>query len=440
MHHRSADGNRLGPILAARLREARTELTARWLERILARVDVEPSRVFPSDELLDHIPLLLLSIADVIEDPSRTPAANAAVIAHSRELGALRHEQGFGEQEILKEFHILGGILFTFVERVAGDAGTKATNAEVVACTHRLFDALTMIQQTTALHYLALARQKVLDREDRLRAFNRMVTHEFRNRIGAALGATESLLELPALEASERARLAAVARRSVREMSAVLDGLLELTQGEGDIRQQRHVRLPEAAREAARQLRDTAAAEGVELRVRGDLPDVEVNAATVELCLINLIGNSIKYGKPAAGPRWIEVRGRHAGATSDGQRSVVVEVADNGPGVPTSLGAAVFDRFVRGGEAPNTVGSGLGLSIVREAVERLGGRAWLENSPAGAVFAFSLPARRREDAPLALVDERASADGGDGSESSAGVSAKNAHATDEPASGTLHAE
>ena len=107
-----------GP-LAERIRAARAELTRRWLERIVDRVDLDRLQVFPTDELLDHIPLLLAGIADYIEDSANIVASDSAVVFHARELGALRHAQGFSEYEILKEFELLGSILFTFIMQAA---------------------------------------------------------------------------------------------------------------------------------------------------------------------------------------------------------------------------------------------------------------------------------------------------------------------------------
>ena len=60
----------LAVTLAAALRERRDTLTSRWLVRIADRVNLTPSRIFPSDDLIDHVPLLLLGIADYIEDPN----------------------------------------------------------------------------------------------------------------------------------------------------------------------------------------------------------------------------------------------------------------------------------------------------------------------------------------------------------------------------------
>ena len=55
---------RLAGALAQHVRANREELTRRWLERIAARVEIDPNRVFPTDELLDHVPLLMDRIAD----------------------------------------------------------------------------------------------------------------------------------------------------------------------------------------------------------------------------------------------------------------------------------------------------------------------------------------------------------------------------------------
>ena len=53
--------------LAARIRGSRDDLTHRWLERISHRVRLHPNRVFPTDELLDHVPLLIEGVANLIE-------------------------------------------------------------------------------------------------------------------------------------------------------------------------------------------------------------------------------------------------------------------------------------------------------------------------------------------------------------------------------------
>ena len=80
---------------AARLRDARNDLVGRWLERISARVAITPDRVFPTDELLNHVPLLIDGIANYIESPDEELDGTIPVVAKAMELGALRHGQGF---------------------------------------------------------------------------------------------------------------------------------------------------------------------------------------------------------------------------------------------------------------------------------------------------------------------------------------------------------
>lgn len=385
--------------LARRLREARTELTARWLARISDRVNLAPGRIFPTDDLLDHMPLLVDGIADSIAEPAHAVRGESGVVDRARELGALRHAQGFDEYEILKEFEIFGGILFAFFARTIDDIEQPCTKAELMACCHRLFQAISVIEQTTAARFHQLMRARVAEREQRLRLFNRALSHELRNQIGAALGAGE-ILAVTDVTSEKRQQLADIVVRNLSTMRGTLDNLLELTRvGESDARQQRHVRLPEAAIEAARSLRESAHAAGVELHVAEDLPDVEVSAAAVELCLTNLLSNAIKYADPGKDERWVEVSGQIQLGDGPESGQALVTVRDNGLGVPDADRAHLFERLfrARSEQSARIRGTGMGLSIVRETVEALGGRIWAEFPSEGTVFVFTLPSRRAMD-------------------------------------------
>jgi signal transduction histidine kinase len=394
----------LAVTLADRLRDQRDALTSRWLLRIADRVALAPNRIFPSDDLIDHVPLLLLGIADYIEDPARPVLAETPVIAKAMELGALRHTQGFDEHQLLKEYEILGGILFQFLSESVETIDAECSRPELVTCAARLFQAIAVIQQATTTQFLMLARAQVAEREERLRTFNRALTHELRNRIGAALGASQ-IMDMPEVDPRERQRLNDVVLRNVESMRVVLDNLLVLTGVHLDSRHQRHVQLPEAAHEAARQVRAAARARSVSVRIDPLLPPVEVSSAAVELCLTNLLANAIKYSDPHASERWVEVRGRVT--STDGGPEVVVEVADNGIGVPEEARARLFQRFFRAHERsmPDVEGTGLGLSIIRDTVGGLGGRAWAEFPERGSVFAFSLPCRRESDIAAVEADD-----------------------------------
>lgn len=386
----------LAHVLAERLVQSRDDLTTRWLERISARVTVDTNRMFPSSALLDHVPVLIDGVAAYVADPASVISSDMVVVDKARELGALRYSQGFDQYQILKEFEVLGSILLNFVGEVAEDSEIECERGELVACAQRVFHAVSLIQEATSTQFLQLVTDRVAEREERLRAFNRALTHEFRNRIGASLGAG-LLLEMPDIDASKRSELAALIVRNVRGMQGILDNLLELTLVGADARQHRHVSLRAVAAEVGRELRVMASAAGIHLRLDQDLPDVEVAAAAVELCLTNLVSNAIKYSDPQMPERWIEVRGRvDPDAGENGE--VIVEVADNGIGVSVADRQRLFERFFRADHGVSQIeGTGLGLSIVRETISSLGGRVWAEFPEKGSVFAFSLPGRREAD-------------------------------------------
>ena len=393
----------MAAALAVKLRVAKRELTTTWLDRISARVAIDANRVFPTDELLDHVPLLIDGIADYVENPAAEISVDMAVVAKARELGALRHKQGFDAYEILKEYEILGGILFHFFSAAAEEIEEPCGRGELMTCASRLFRAVTIIQQSTMTHFLMLADQRIAEREGRLRAFNRVLSHEIKNRIGAIIGASGILEEGDRIPEADRSKMLSMIARNARDMKVTVDNVLAMSQMENNVRQHRNVRLPESAKEAARQVREAAQAAGVDVRISPDLPDIEVNASVVELCITNYLSNAIKYADPSKPARFAEISATLE-ATEGDESEIVIRVRDNGIRVPLEKRDRLFEEFFRAHEEVNeTAGTGLGLSIVREAAQSQGGRAWAEHLDDGSLFSLALPIRRK--APAENADE-----------------------------------
>ena len=388
----------LAKALADRMRANSDELTHRWLDRISARVRIDPNRLFPTDALLDHVPLLILGIADYIENPGRVILSEVPVVAKAMELGELRFSQGFDEYELLKEYEIFGGILFSFLSRVVDEVDEPCSRGELLACAHRLFLAVALIQQATLTHYLSLVKDRLNEREQRLRGFNRALSHELRNLIGTISGAAE-ILELGTFSPDQQRTMTSMIVRNSANMKVTLENLVELSRVDEDARQSRHIALPQAAAEVARQLRESARAHGVEIKLDTALPSIDVSAAAFELCLSNLLANAIKYSDQSKDKRWVEVRARVTAPDDGGPPETIVEVRDNGLGVPEAKRAELFNRFFRAHEESNLEieGTGLGLSIVRDTVTSLGGRAWADFHEDGTAFFFSMPHRRADD-------------------------------------------
>jgi signal transduction histidine kinase len=376
-------------------------LSRRWLDRIAERANIEPERVFPTETLLDDIPRVIEGIADYIENPVNEVGADTVVITKAIEIGGLRFQQGFDIYEILKEYELLGGILFCHLAAVADRMVDRCDQRRLLLCSQRLFRAVLLIQQASILHFVRLTDARKAEREEQLRTFNRAVSHEIKNRIGTLLGASETLRTIPMEDSSQRTQFIDMLARNARSLQHTVENLVSLSRTDNDARQHHNLQLAVAAREAARQLRENARAAHVEIRIE-QLPQVEVNAAAVELCVTNYLSNAIKYADPNKPDRYVAISGSIESSPT-GEREVIVRVRDNGLGVPLEKRRSLFQRFYRAHDAATTRadGTGLGLSIVSETVASLGGRAWAEFPATGSVFAFSLPYRRAQTSDAA---------------------------------------
>ncbi len=120
-----------------------------------------------------------------------------------------------------------------------------------------------------------------------------------------------------------------------------------------------------------------------DILIEGRLPAVMSNPAALTQCLANLIGNGLKFVARGERPV-IRISARVENARA------FVSVADSGIGIPERAHELIFKTFYR--HEPGYEGTGIGLSIVRKAVERLGGRITVDSMPGrGTTFTFDLP-------------------------------------------------
>jgi len=116
-----------------------------------------------------------------------------------------------------------------------------------------------------------------------------------------------------------------------------------------------------------------------------NLPQVMADQAKLQEVLVNLVGNAIKY-TPAGGG--VEVSVEQQGS------EVATHIKDNGIGIGPEDQAKLFQRFFRveSEETKSIQGTGLGLFIVRQIVEHMNGKIWVESTKGqGSTFSFSLP-------------------------------------------------
>lgn len=376
--------------LARRLRESRHELAKAWVDSIMSHDASQPPRP-PSGEMVDDMPLLIDGIAWHLEHPDERLGIDSPVIQKAMQIGTLRHAQGFTTRDILEEYELLGHVLFDCLAGVVEEANVDGGNP--MLCGSLLFHAIVVIEITTTTHYFELAAKRVAEREERLHAFNRAVSHEIKNRLGTIVNAGQMLTEKPELSGDELHQFADIIARNAHAMNATVNNLLVLARVEDNPDEHPRVPLRRAVENVVAQVAPVAQAAHVDLRVDELLPDVEVDDAVVELSLANYVRNAITYADSAASRRVVAI---HACVEQHGtEPELVINVADNGLGVPVEKRDHLFERFFRAHESTHKEGTGLGLSIVQASVKAIGGRAWAEFPEKGSRFSFAVPLTRR---------------------------------------------
>ena len=233
----------------------------------------------------------------------------------------------------------------------------------------------------------ASQRAKLETEAERLRtALLSSLSHDLRTPLAGIEGAATSLLQDGGTHAPEtRRELAQTIVEESRRMTRLVANLLDMVRLEsGALQVQREWQpLEEVVGVALIRLDERLAGRVVTTTLPPDLPLLPIDGLLVEQVLINLIENALKY-TPAGTP--IDISARL------GQREVIVEVADRGPGLPGGEEGRIFDKFYRARDQGQAGGAGLGLTICRGIVTAHGGRIWAENRPGGgAAFRFSLP-------------------------------------------------
>ena len=380
--------------LGNELHRRSTELTRAWLDRLIARLDVHPRRIFPTDALLNHIPEVLRAISDYL--------CSDGALEHEEmlrnefgKMARLRREQGYDIDEILTEFEILGEILYNALREEARRFGRKVAPDYAIEVAERLYRSLTAITAITATTF---REEGFRDRRERARllgGFGRELAHELRNRLSTAEAALH-LLGTDRLDPATRDRTLRTLRNTLQRIKGVADDVhsLAIAQGSEEGAQGRRLSLRLLLEEAVEEMRGIADEKAVRIEVGEPIPDVQVDAIRVELALINLVGNAVKYSDPGEEDRWVRIA-----VQRDEEGYWRISVSDNGMGIPDDMQDRVFEQFVRA--HPGIAdGTGLGLAIARSAVEQMGGRIWLESEPGvGTTFHFTVvdPPAARED-------------------------------------------
>lgn len=205
------------------------------------------------------------------------------------------------------------------------------------------------------------------------------ISHDFRTPLASILGAATSLTDLgERLADAEKADLLSSIREEAEHLDGMVRNLLAMTRLEAGALEIRMdwTDVGEILDRVAAAARRRGAVQVITVTAPADLPLAFADPILLEQALGNIVGNAVRYAGPSA---------RIALTGSADDRSVIVSVADDGPGIPPDLLPHVFEKFVRapvvrgdGGE-----GSGLGLAIARGIAGAHGGSVAAESPLSG---------------------------------------------------------
>ncbi len=296
--------------------------------------------------------------------------------------------------------------------QLAGAIGSSSARVMVASVVEEealgMDDVLRILDEASQLraysHALETATAELRAANERLEGLDRLkddfmssVTHELRTPLTSIRALAELMVDDPDMALAQRQQfldiVVAETARLTRLVNQVLD-LAKIESGHAEW-QSADVDLVALARQAAQTVHEVVRERGAELvlHLPDAVPTLRADPDRLLQVLLNLLSNAVKFVPPEGGR--IDLRLSATGSHA------VVEVQDNGPGVPAAQRALVFEKFRQGGDAANRPqGTGLGLPISRQIVEHFGGRMELRpDTGQGACFAFTLPWKMNDGAP-----------------------------------------
>ncbi|MDF1603426.1 ATP-binding protein [Nocardioides sp. YIM 152315] len=248
---------------------------------------------------------------------------------------------------------------------------------------------------------------------DELASFAGVVAHDLLNPLTVVEGWSEALLEAAHAGTvvppdQQVVQLDRILRAAQRMQHLISDLLAYTTARDLKIKPVR-VDLGSVAADIARARVDAERVKGSAtpaITVDPDLPSVLAEPVLLRQVIDNLVGNAVKYVAPDVTPQ-VRVTARQV--ADDGDRPMVLmEISDNGIGIPEDEQSRVFDTFHRAHADGGYRGTGLGLSIVKRIAERHGGTAWAGTNPTtgGTTMSVTFPAARVNGGPFPPPQEQ----------------------------------
>lgn len=222
-----------------------------------------------------------------------------------------------------------------------------------------------------------------------LEAFSYSLAHDLRAPVRAIQGFTQMALDMPQEEiGTEALELLKRVVKAAARMDSLIKDVLSLSQVIRLPMKMETLSVDSLVRDLVKE-RPELSESKADVTIEGRLLPMSGHEALLSQCLTNLLSNAVKFTRPGEKPVvrvWSEER------MTEMQPMVRLWVADRGIGIGPEAHAVIFEIFQRLHGSTQYEGSGIGLAIVRKAVERMGGRVGVESTPGeGSRFWLELP-------------------------------------------------
>ena len=253
------------------------------------------------------------------------------------------------------------------------------------------FGILGILGIAILLIYISAQRARTL--AERQMSFVAGVSHELRTPLAVILSASQNLADGVVTKPDRLKQYGELISQEGRRLTDMIEHILELAGIQSGKKQytKENISVQKLVDDVLQSWEKTLQKREFEVlvQVQPDLPEIYGDTRSLQITLGNLVSNAIKYSN---GHRSIEINAYRA--PKQGQRELLIEVRDQGTGIPHEEQSRIFEEFYRGQEATKAQihGNGIGLSLVKKTMEAHQGRVTVQSEVnKGSTFTLHFP-------------------------------------------------
>lgn len=241
------------------------------------------------------------------------------------------------------------------------------------------YNDITALKETEA---------SLLRKNEELTQFGYRTSHDLKSPLVAISGLTECiLLDLQDGEIDEVAANIEKIKQSSNSLTKLVNDIMELSRADLADEEEQTIDVPTMIKDMDAVLAESTGTHPVQLICSNQITaPFASQPERLWQVLYNLVSNSIKYANTARERSFVDLK------FSLSDHSIQIDIRDNGVGIPEKYHARLFERFQRF-HPKMAKGSGLGLSIVKSNIDRLGASIHIESSPHGTHYRITFPVK-----------------------------------------------